>query len=79
MRHGHVINGWLEGPMQQISSNPRQHATTQTTRRRALGVRARDERRLQAAERRASRKRHRAALYWDGDEWGELYLGFGDV
>lgn len=74
--HGHVINDRLEVPMQQSSSNPKE-CTTQTTRRRAMGIRARDEQRMQAAERRDTRQRRGDPPYWDGE--CELYLGLGGV
>ncbi|MFK0295620.1 hypothetical protein ACIQU6_34845 [Streptomyces sp. NPDC090442] len=56
-----------------INSKPR---PTRTTRRRAMGIRARDERRALAAVRDKSRQGYGDPADWSNDE---LYVGVGDA
>ena len=59
------------------SSNPKRPAT-QTMRRRAMGIKARDAQRSLAAERRDFRRRHGNPDDWDSYEC-DLYLGLGGI
>lgn len=63
--------------MQQNSSNPKRTAT-QTARRRAMGVKARDTRRTLATEHRDFRLRHGDPAFWDSYEC-DPYLGLGGI
>ncbi|QHC26371.1 hypothetical protein [Streptomyces sp. GS7] len=59
------------------SSNPKR-PETQTSRRRAMGIKARDARRTLAAERRDFRQRHGDPAHWGSYEC-DLYLGLGGI